>query len=433
MGQAFLDNSLWRNIYCVLAGDSSSCASRGYSDGFLPGGLEWLAFLLAALAIIGLVVNGILGGVIVLIWGERRLFGRFQSRTGPNRWGPFGTLTSVADAVKTMFNEDIVPADADRILFNLAPILIATPALLVFSVIPFGVGTYLVDLNVGVLFVMAITSLTTLAVLTAAWSSGNRIAILSALRSVALLISYEIPMALAVVGVIMLAGSMSLGDIIHAQGVPFILVQPLGFFVFFIAAMAEMARAPFDLTEAESELAAGYLNDYASMKFGLFFLAEFMAEISTSAIITTLFLGGWRGFDQIPSHFWFGAKLIAVLFVIIWFRMTLPRLRIDQVLKFAWKGLFELTMINIIVTAILIAIWPDPTTAQLWAMAAVNWPVAIISIYLVSKLLGTAPYEQQQPDGNAPAYPVGSESIPASSVLGAETASTQARIQEGGD
>ena len=197
--------------------------------------------------------------------------------------------------------------------------------------------------------------------------------------------------------------------------------------------MAEMARAPFDLTAAESELAAGYLNDYASMKFGLFFLAEFMAEISTSAIITTLFLGGWRGFDEIPSHFWFGAKLIAVLFVIIWFRMTLPRLRVDQVLKFAWKGLFELTMINIIVTAILIAIWPDPTTANLWAMAAVNWPVAIISIYMVSKLLGTAPYEQHQPDGNSPAYPVGSESIPASSVLGAETASTQAPIQEGGD
>jgi NADH-quinone oxidoreductase subunit H len=330
-----------------------------------------------------------------------------------------------------MFKEDVVPADADRILFNLAPILIAAPALLVFSVIPFGVGTYVADLNVGVLFVMAITSLTTLAVLTAAWSSGNRIAILSALRSVALLISYEIPMALAVVGVIMLAGSMSLGDIIAAQGVPFILVQPLGFFVFFIAAMAEMARAPFDLTEAESELAAGYLNDYASMKFGLFFLAEFMAELSTSAIITTLFLSGWRGFDPIPSHFWFGAKLIAVLFVIIWFRMTLPRLRVDQVLKFAWKGLFELTMINIIVTAILIAIWPEPTTAHLWAMAAVNWPVAIISIYLVSKLLGTAPYDKPLPDPNAPSYPVGSESIPASSVFGSETA--RAPIQEGGD
>ena len=298
--------------------------------------------------------------------------------------------------------------------------------------IPFGVGTYVADLNVGVLFIMAVTSLTTLAVLTAAWSSGNRIAILSALRSVALLISYEIPMALALVGVIMLAGSMSLGDIIAAQGVPFILVQPLGFFVFFLAAMAEMARAPFDLTEAESELAAGYLNDYASMKFGLFFLAEFMAEISTSAIITVLFLSGWRGFEPVPSHLWFGAKLIAVLFVIIWFRMTLPRLRVDQVLKFAWKGLFELTMINIVVTAILIGIWPQPTTAQLWMMAAINWPVAIISIYAVSKLLGTSAYDKPQPDADNPGYPVGSESIPTASVYVADT-QANANATEGGD
>jgi NADH-quinone oxidoreductase subunit H len=335
-----------------------------------------------------------------------------------------------------MFKEDVVPAEADRILFNLAPVLIAAPALLVFSVIPIGVGTYVADLNVGILFVMAITSLTTLAVLTAAWSSANRIAILSALRSIALLISYEIPMALALVGVIMLAGSMSLGDIIQAQGIPFILVQPLGFFVFFIAAMAEMARAPFDLTEAESELAAGYLNDYASMKFGLFFLAEFMAEISTSAIVTTLFLSGWRGFDPIPSHFWFGAKVIAVLFVIIWFRMTLPRLRVDQVLKFAWKGLFELTMINIIVTAILIAIWPQPTVAQLWMMAAVNWPVAIISIWFVSKLLGTPSYDKPQPDSDSPIYAVGDEAIPESSSYVAESsaqASAPAQTEKGGD
>jgi NADH-quinone oxidoreductase subunit H len=234
----------------------------------------------------------------------------------------------------------------------------------------------------------------------------------------------------------MLAGSMSLGDIIQAQGIPFILVQPLGFFVFFIAAMAEMARAPFDLTEAESELAAGYLNDYASMKFGLFFLAEFMAEISTSAIVTTLFLSGWRGFDPIPSHFWFGAKVIAVLFVIIWFRMTLPRLRVDQVLKFAWKGLFELTMINIIVTAILIAIWPQPTVAQLWMMAAVNWPVAIISIWFVSKLLGTPSYDKPQPDSDSPIYAVGDEAIPESSSYVAESsaqASAPAQTEKGGD
>ena len=415
MDQSFLDNSLWRNIYCLLAGDSAGCSARDYASGLLPGGMEWLAFAITALAIIGLVINGVLGGVIVLIWGERRLFGRFQSRTGPNRWGPFGMLTSVADAIKTMFKEDVVPVDADRILFNLAPILIATPALLVFAVIPFGIGTYVADLNVGVLFIMAVTSLTTLSVLTAAWSSANRIAILSALRSVALLISYEIPMALALVGVIMLAGSLSLGQIVQAQGIPFILVQPLAFFVFFIAAMAEMARAPFDLTEAESELAAGYLNDYASMKFGLFFLAEFMAEISTAAIVTTLFLSGWKGWEPIPSHFWFMAKLILVLFVIIWFRMTLPRLRIDQVLKFAWKGLFELTLINIIVTAILIGIWPQPTTAQLWMMAAVNWPVAIISIWLVSRLLGTAKYEKASPDSDSPVYSVATESIPKTS------------------
>ena len=435
MDQSFLDNSLWRNIYCLLAGDSAGCSARDYASGLLPGGMEWLAFAITALAIIGLVINGVLGGVIVLIWGERRLFGRFQSRTGPNRWGPFGMLTSVADAIKTMFKEDVVPVDADRILFNLAPILIATPALLVFAVIPFGIGTYVADLNVGVLFIMAVTSLTTLSVLTAAWSSANRIAILSALRSVALLISYEIPMALALVGVIMLAGSLSLGQNVQAQGIPFILVQPLAFFVFFIAAMAEMARAPFDLTEAESELAAGYLNDYASMKFGLFFLAEFMAEISTAAIVTTLFLSGWKGWEPIPSHFWFMAKLILVLFVIIWFRMTLPRLRIDQVLKFAWKGLFELTLINIVVTAILIGIWPQPTTAQLWMMAAVNWPVAIISIWLVSRLLGTAKYEKASPDSDSPVYSVATESIPKTSEYitnSTDVSSVEAVSKEGG-
>ena len=435
MDQSFLDNSLWRNIYCLLAGDSAGCSARDYASGLLPGGMEWLAFAITALAIIGLVINGVLGGVIVLIWGERRLFGRFQSRTGPNRWGQFGMLTYVADAIKTMFMEDVVPVDADRNLFNLAPILIATPALLVFAVIPFGIGTYVADLNVGVLFIMAVTSLTTLSVLTAAWSSANRIAILSALRSVALLISYEIPMALALVGVIMLAGSLSLGQIVQAQGIPFILVQPLAFFVFFIAAMAEMARAPFDLTEAESELAAGYLNDYASMKFGLFFLAEFMAEISTAAIVTTLFLSGWKGWEPIPSHFWFMAKLILVLFVIIWFRMTLPRLRIDQVLKFAWKGLFELTLINIVVTAILIGIWPQPTTAQLWMMAAVNWPVAIISIWLVSRLLGTAKYEKASPDSDSPVYSVATESIPKTSEYitnSTDVSSVEAVSKEGG-
>jgi len=171
------------------------------------------------------------------------------------------------------------------------------------------------------------------------------------------------------------------------------------------------------------------------MKFGLFFLAEFMAEISTAAIVTTLFLSGWKGWEPIPSHFWFMAKLILVLFVIIWFRMTLPRLRIDQVLKFAWKGLFELTLINIVVTAILIGIWPQPTTAQLWMMAAVNWPVAIISIWLVSRLLGTAKYEKASPDSDSPVYSVATESIPKTSEYitnSTDVSSVEAVSKEGG-
>ncbi len=384
----------------------------GYSFGIIPSGFEWLAFILSAISLIGLVINGVLGGVIVLIWGERRLFGRFQNRTGPNRWGPYGILTPVADAIKTMFKEDVLPKDADRLLYNLAPIMVVVPVLIVFSVIPFGLGSFVVDLNVGILFVLAITSISSLSVLTAGWSSGNRIAILSALRSVALLISYEIPMGLAVIGVIMLSGSLSLGSIVESQQIPYILVQPLGFFVFFLAAMAEMARAPFDLTEAESELAAGHLNDYSSMKFALFFLGEFMAELATAAIVTTLFLGGWKGPDFIPSEFWFGVKLVFVLFLIVWFRMTLPRLRVDQVLQFAWKGLFELTMINIITTAIFMYIWPEPWVKELLILAAINWPVAIISIWGVSKILGTKQYENLESLKNENAYPYSFKTLP---------------------
>tara|TARA_Y100001935_G_scaffold50016_1_gene41662 strand:+ start:2327 stop:3526 length:1200 start_codon:yes stop_codon:yes gene_type:complete len=384
----------------------------GYSFGIIPSGFEWLAFILSAISLIGLVINGVLGGVIVLIWGERRLFGRFQNRTGPNRWGPYGILTPVADAIKTMFKEDILPKDADRLLYNLAPIMVVVPVLIVFSVIPFGLGSFVVDINVGILFVLAITSISSLSVLTAGWSSGNRIAILSALRSVALLISYEIPMGLAVIGVIMLSGSLSLGSIVQSQQIPYILVQPLGFFVFFLAAMAEMARAPFDLTEAESELAAGHLNDYSSMKFALFFLGEFMAELATAAIVTTLFLGGWKGPDFIPSEFWFGVKLVFVLFLIVWFRMTLPRLRVDQVLQFAWKGLFELTMINIITTAIFMYIWPEPGVNELLILAAINWPVAIISIWGVSKILGTKQYENLESLKNENAYPYSFKTLP---------------------
>ena len=286
------------------------------------------------------------------------------------------------------------------------------PVLMVLAVIPFGAGTFVVDLNIGILFVIAITSMSGISVVLASWASGNRIAIFAGMRSVAMLISYEIPMALSLIGVLMLAGSMSLGRIVDAQDIPFILVQPLGLFVFLIAAQAETSRTPFDLIEAESELAAGYLNDYSSMKFGIFFLAEFLATIVASMLIVTLFLGGWRGWDPIPSQIWFAGKTVLVLLFIMWMRFSWPRLRVDQILSLAWKGLFELTLINIFVTAILIAIWPDPGITELLIMSAINWVVFFISIWLVSKLLRPGEYTEPAPQADHPTYPVATDELP---------------------
>jgi NADH-quinone oxidoreductase subunit H len=311
-----------------------------------------------------------------------------------------------------MFKEDIVPDQADRFLFNLAPVIMVVPVLMVFAVIPIGVGTLVADLNIGLLFVIAITSASGLAIAMAAWSSANRIAIFSGLRAVALLVSYEIPMALSLLGVLMITGTLSMTGTVEAQDVPFIIVQPLGFLVFFLASLAEMSRTPFDLTEAESELAAGHLNDYSSMKFGVLFLAEWAATVAGAMIIATVFLSGWRGIDPIPSHIWFVLKVVGVIFMIVWIRATWPRLRIDQVLSLAWKGLFELTMINLIVTAVLTAAMSDReadgsmfSSSELWIMAAVNWAVFFPSIYLVGKLLASKPYDEDSADKLEP-YPV---------------------------
>ena len=415
MTPTIFDNGVFRNIYCLLAGGSDTCAERGYAAGMLPAGLEWLALAVTAAVITFVVINVGLGLVVAYIWGERRVLGRIQNRTGPNRWGPFGMLTSVADAIKTMFKEDIIPDQADRLLFTLAPVLMVLPPLLVLAVIPYGLGVFVVDINIGILYVIAVTSLSGIAVVLAAWASGNRVSIFAGMRAVAMLISYEIPMALSVVGVLMLAGSMSLGAIVDAQDVPFFLVQPLGVFVFLVAVQAETGRTPFDLIEAESELAAGYLNDYSSMKFGIFFLAEFLATITAAMIIVTLFFGGWRGFAPIPSVVWFAGKTVLVLLFIMWFRFSWPRLRVDQILSLAWKGLFELTLVNIVVTGLLIAIWPQPTYAQLWIIAGINWVVFFISLWAVAKLLGTREYGKEEGRGSASDYPVAVDELPATS------------------
>ncbi len=352
------------------------------------------------------VINGVLGGVLVLIWGERRLLGRFQQRTGPNRWGPQGILTSTADAVKVMFKEDIVPEEADKYIFNVAPLLLVIPVFIIFSVIPFGISLYAVDINVSVLFILAITSISGLSIICAAWASANRIAIFSALRSVAMLISYEIPVGLSLVGILLICESMSVMDIVIYQKIPFILIQPVAAIVFFLGSLAEINRTPFDLTEAESELAAGYQNDYSGMKWGLFYLGEFAAAIAAATVFSTLFLGGPNG-PVLPGIFWLTIKVVAILFFIIWIRASWPRFRIDQVLNLAWKGLFELTLVNILVTSIAVIIWTDGEANRLIYIGLANWIFAFPFVFLIFKMLKTSNYDDENKEVTN--YPVGSD------------------------
>ncbi|MDO8750054.1 MAG: NADH-quinone oxidoreductase subunit H, partial [Dehalococcoidia bacterium] len=307
-------NALFRGIYCWLAagpGNAQPCTPAGETvlrDGLLPTGWEWLAYTIAALAIVLLVVNAFMVLATIYTYVERRLLGRFQSRLGPNRAGPFGLLQPIADAIKLLAKEDLVPADADRWVFNLAPVVMVVPVLLVLAVLPFGRSSFVADVNIGILYVVAVTSVSTLAMFMAGFASGNRYAMFGGMRAVAQLISYEIPVVLSIVGVLLLAGSLSLVSIVEAQRIPYILLQPLGFFVFLAGSSAEMNRSPFDLVEAESEIVSGYHTEYSGMKFGVFQLAEFGAVLTTSGIMATLFLKGWEG-PVLPSHLWFLIKV----------------------------------------------------------------------------------------------------------------------------
>ena len=367
---------------------------------------NYILTLLTGIIIAFAIINAVLGGVLALIWGERRLLGRFQQRTGPNRWGPQGILTSTADAVKVMFKEDIIPEEADKYIFNLAPLLLVVPVFIIFSVIPFGMGLYAVNINVSVLFILAVTSISGLSIICAAWASANRIAIFSALSSVAMLISYEIPVGLSLVGILLITESMSVMDIVNYQSLPFILIQPVAAVVFFLGSLAEINRTPFDLTEAESELAAGYQNDYSGMKWGLFYLGEFAAAIAAASVFSTLFLGGPNG-PILPGIFWLTIKVVGVLFVIIWIRATWPRFRIDQVLNLAWKGLFELTLVNIVVTSVTVIIWPEGDSNRILYIALANWIFAFPFLIIIFRLLRTKNYVDYINIKSS--YPIGSD------------------------
>ena len=354
--------------------------------GLLPESLSWVAYLGTGFTIIFLLVNSLLMLTAFGTYMERRVLGRFQTRLGPNRAGPFGLLQPVADLLKLITKEDLRPATADRLTFFLAPVLMVTSMLVVVAVVPFGNGSFLADLNIGVLYLVGIPTIATVSMFLGGWGSGNRFALLGASRAVAMLISYEVPMIVSLAGVLILAGSMSLVEVVEAQQLPFILLQPLAFFVFIVSASAEMNRSPFDLMEAESELTAGFHTEFSGMRFGLIQLAEFGEVVVTSAILATLFLRGWENpfipsdWQQVlPAQVWFIGKVLFFMFIFTWIRATLPRMRIDQVMAFAWKVLFPLALINMFVTAALVVVWPDPdlTYTQLWIMAGVNWVVAI--------------------------------------------------------
>ena len=319
----------------------------------------WVIGLIFMLVKLLVVLVALLLLAAYLIYVERRLLGFMQLRLGPNRAGPQGLLQPIADAVKLLAKEDFIPAGADRVIFLYAPAVVAATALLIFAVVPFARGwTFrgqeipgvITDLNVGLLFVLALSSIGVYGVALGGWASNSKFSLLGAIRGAAQMISYELSLGLSVVPVVMLARSFSLVDIVEAQArFPFILFQPLAFLLFFTSAVAEMKRIPFDIPEAENELVAGYHTEYSGMRFGLYFLGEYVTMVILGALVAIFFLGGWRG-PWLPPLAWFLIKVCIIVFVIIWLRATYPRLRYDQLMEFGWKVLIPLALLNIIIT-----------------------------------------------------------------------------------
>lgn len=292
-----------------------------------------------------------------LIWVERRLLALFQDRLGPNRAGPLGILIVLADTLKLFFKEDWTPPFADKWVFILAPAIVVGTVLMSFAIIPFAPGIVVADLNVGLLFFLAMSSLGVYSIVLGGWASNNKYALLGALRGASQMIAYEVFMGLSLMGVVMLTGSFNLGEIVAAQkSMWFIVTQPLGFIIFFIAGIAETHRLPFDIPEAESELIAGYHAEYSGMKFGMFFIGEYLGITLISAMMVTMFFGGWLGPSFLPSWAWFFIKTFVFIGLFILLRASLPRPRYDQLIEYGWKVLLPLVLVNILVTGA-VALW----------------------------------------------------------------------------
>ena len=327
--------------------------------------VTWIAGFIILIAKLGVVLLVLLLLAAYLVWLERKFLARLQIRYGPNRAGKFGLLQPIADTIKMLTKEDIVPAAADRFIFLLAPAVVATTALMMFAVVPFGssltlfgekVPLVISDLNVGLLYVFALSSLGVYGVAMGGWASNSKYSLLGGIRGAAQMISYELALGLSLVPIVMLADSFSIVEIVKAQEkYPFILVQPFAFVIFMISAMAESKRIPFDLPEAENELGAGYHTEYSGIRFGLFFLGEYVHLQVLGALVAVLFLGGWRG-PILPPPVWLLIKIIFVALVMIWVRGTLPRLRYDQLMALGWKVLIPAALLNIMVTGAILLI-----------------------------------------------------------------------------
>ena len=321
--------------------------------------MGWMTGILILIVKLSLLLGLLLFLASYLIWIERKFLARLQVRLGPNRAGIFGLLQPIADAVKLLVKEDIVPTQADRAIFLLAPVIVAVTALLTFAVIPIGADwtiggrsmpLLVSDLNIGLLYAFAMATLSVYGIAIGGWSSNSKFSLLGGIRGAAQMISYELTLGLSIVPVVMLAGSFSLVDIVNAQAErPFILVQPVAMVIFLISAMAESKRIPFDLPEAENELGAGYHMEYSGMRFGLFFLGEYVQMQVLGALLAVLFLGGWRG-PWLPPIVWMLIKIMLVALFMIWVRATLPRMRYDHLMSFGWKVLIPAALVNIMVT-----------------------------------------------------------------------------------
>ncbi|MBW7468647.1 NADH-quinone oxidoreductase subunit H [Pontibacter aydingkolensis] len=303
------------------------------------------------LLIIGGVLFALLNVAAGLIWVERRMLALWQDRYGPNRAGPFGLFIVLADSLKLFFKEDWIPPFADKPVFIIAPAIVMASVLMAFAVVPFAPGIVVADLNIGLLFFLAMSSMGAYSIILGGWASNNKYSLLGAMRGAAQMISYEVFMGLSLMGVVLMSGSFNLTEIVEAQrGLWFFIPQLLGFVIFFIAGIAETHRLPFDIPEAESELSAGFHSEYSGMKFGIFFIGEYMGITLISCMVVLLYFGGWLGPDLLPPIVWFILKVFAFISVFILLRASLPRPRYDQLMEYGWKILLPLTLLNLVVT-----------------------------------------------------------------------------------